>query len=350
MTNIIATTGLLGSVEPHLLSPLPLPARIELLGRILLYSFGGCKQAAVKRFMVTIPFNYPAWKKTFRSNGALHKNGKLYAYCQITGPIGPKEAGISLKESNAIKLALKYRPLYDYLQNLHVHGRRAPLSLAKMDAYFARVIQSDDLQQYIAKFAYRKLRFLAQSYGTTLGDLRAAMANSAYGALLKQYPNFENFAHLTKLAKVAVHNCGMNIIKRETSQKRNVLEQNSDGTYYKNTTTLTPDNQSAVSIGEEGYTLTSYLVTGIDGAVFSEWERNFSLKQLLTSPQLTADHKRFLRLMLGEHDEDFANFMERSASALYERDFEEYQRQACAFIGISLDRGKKFLVSLQQFL
>jgi hypothetical protein len=300
--------------------------------------------------MKTLPYDYLAWKKSLRHNGSLYKNAKFYAYSQLTVPVGPKEAEISIKEANAIKQALKFQPLVDYLKWIISTNRSSPLSLKKIDHYFSKALLSDDVQQYLSKFVYRKLRFLAQSYGFSMQDLKSTLLNAAYFSLLKQYPNFEDFSHLIKLSKVAIHNGGINLITRETSKKRNVLEQNSDGTYYKNTTTLTPDAQSGASLGEAGYTLTSYLVTGIDGSVHSQWEKLFSLKQLVGSTALTDKQRKFLKLMLCEPDEEFANFIAGSTHDLYERDFEAYQKRVCEYLSVSYEKGERFLSSLQQFL
>lgn len=315
----------------------------------MLYVFGGCKQSSVKKKMSLLDFDYLGWKRSLPRNGTLYKNSKLYAYSKLFTPLTAKSAGLSIKETNALDIALEYDPCISYLRSLRNKLRCHPMSLQQIDHFYGKTITSRDLQEYTSKFVYVKLRFLAQSYGFTMAELKSSLLSNAYFALLKQYPNFENEDHLIKLAKVAVHNTGTNLILQQTAKKRNKLLQNSDGTYYRTETPLSDDNQSVTKSSEEGYISTSFLVTGLDGRVHSDWYTSKSIEQLRAGDMLTTKQKKYISLALGESDEEFVEFLGDHAD-LYERDHPRYLERVGEFLGVSPERQSHFLQSLKKFL
>jgi hypothetical protein len=218
-----------------------------------------------------------------------------------------------------------------------------------MDKFYAKALTSQEIVGYAERFVYTKLRFLAQSYGFSMKELHRHVITSAYGAYLKQYPVFENYDHLLKLAKVAIHNSGINLILKETSDKRNKLVQLEDGSYSAVVSSLT-DNNLSFNAAEDGYTRTSYLVTGLDGAVASEWESVFALRELLASNKLTPRHKKFLHLMLNHPSIDFQEYLGADQDDLYNQNFNTYQKKVMQFMNIQPSAAERFLESLKPLL
>jgi hypothetical protein len=320
---------------------------------MMLYLFGGCLQSEVKTIVSlrSISFNYPKWKKDIRSEGALYRNSKLYLYSQYADvyPLLPQQADISVTEANLLKAAAKFPPLDKHLRSLAKDKYKA-FSLKEMDSYFGKVLSSKDIKSFTNSFVYEKMRFLT-SYGHDLPDLAATLLAAAYFSFLKQYPHFENYAHLFKLAKHTIHNAGINIIKAETSPGRNRLVQSKDGTYSSLVSTLS-ENGLSYDFAENPSSLiqTSYLVTGLDGAVQSEWEKHFSLRQLIKSPKLTDLHRQYLKLMINERDPNFVTSTGETQDSLYERDFDQYRSEVESYLGVPAEMTNNFLSSLKKHL
>lgn len=338
-------SGLLCVTNPYLSRKLSTEEKIGLYGRVMLHVFGGCTQSYVHEFTNTLGcFDWPNWKKNYKRQGELYKNSKFYLYSRFTIPATPTKAGITSDEAEALRLAAKFPPLEEFLTEMRDVRKCHPLTVERLDAYIGKVLTSQNIKDYTGKYINAKMRFLITSYGQTYGDLFSKLITSAYFGLIKQYPNFENFDHLYKLAKVTIHNSGVNIILKETSQKRNVLEQHSDGTYFKNTLDID------VLPNEDTPIATSFLVTGIDGAYQSLWEEKFSLRELSTSSKLNDNHKRYLKLLLGEPEEEFLNFIGGSNVNLFEENYSAYTTKVCEYLGISKARSSSFLTSLQKHL
>lgn len=338
-------SGLLCVTNPYISRKLSTLEKIGLYGRIMLHVFGGCTQSYVHEFTNTLNcFDWSNWKKNYKKQGELYKNSKFYLYSRFTIPATPTKAGISKEEAEALRLAAQFQPLIDFLSEMRDVRKCHPLTVEKLDGYIGKVLTSKDIKDYTGKYINAKMRFLITSYGQTYGDLFSKLINSAYFGLIKQYPNFENFDHLYKLAKVTIHNAGVNIIMMETSQKRNVLEQHADGTYFKNTMDIDVLSNDDTPIA------TSFLVTGLDGTYQSLWEEKFSLRELAKSPKLNDNHKLYLRLLLGEVDEGFVNFMGGPYSNLFDEDYSAYTAKVCEYLGLSKTRSASFLQSLQKHL
>ena len=90
--------------------------------------------------------------------------------------------------------------------------------------------------------------------------------------------------------------------------------------------------------------------TGLDGTYQSLWEEKFSLRELAKSPKLNDNHKLYLRLLLGEVDEGFVNFMGGPYSNLFDEDYSAYTSKVCEYLGLSKTRSASFLQSLQKHL
>ena len=338
-------SGLLNITQPFLSRDLTTAEKIGLYGRIMLHVYGGCSQAYVHAYTDRLGcFDWPNWKKAYKKNGELYKNSKFYLYSRFTIVATPAKAGITQEEADALRLAAKFDHLVAFITEMRDVRKCHPLTVEKLDSLLGKVLTSKDIKDYAGRYINAKMRFLITSYGQTYGDLFAKLIQSAYFGLIKQYPNFEDADHLYKLAKVSIHNAGVNIILKETSQKRNVLEQHADGTYYKTTMDIDtlPTDDSPIA--------TSYLVTGLDGSYSSRWEETFSLRELTKSEKLNDNHKQYLQLLLGETTEDFTNFIGPNGHNLFDEDYKAYTAKVCEYLGISKERSKSFLRSLQKHL
>jgi hypothetical protein len=90
---------------------------------------------------------------------------------------------------------------------------------------------------FIQKFVYRKQKFIAQynnmSYEDLVGELKIAGIRAAY----KASPFYVSQAHLDNIMRQSIHNCGVNIIAKYTTQKRARIISTTESDYMQTVTT-----------------------------------------------------------------------------------------------------------------
>lgn len=350
--------GLYNSVAECLGAPLSRQQKVALYGRLLHYVFRGCVQADIREWLNTqsLQFDFLAWRRGLHRNGSLLKNVKIFVYSKhVRFPVKAKAFGLDAKEQNAIKLAMEYGPLTATL-NEYEKQKRHPLNLELFDKFVVRSIQNPDVTSYIGKFTHKKMGFLIRSFGETGRDLKSELLSYAIYTLQKAYPRFDDVGHMTAIAKTAIKNRGVNMMKEYTTKKRQRLVQNPDGSYQANTVAIS--TMSNAQVGDPGSqdsrasaVASSYLVTGLDGVVQSAWEQSFSLDQLRSSKRLKPRQKVFLSLMLGEHSPEFSEFLGAPNEEVIESvDHDEYLLDVCEFMSIPVDKAGAFLASLRNVL
>jgi hypothetical protein len=150
------------------------------------------------------------------------------------------------------------------------------------------------------------------------------------------------------IAKTAIHNRGINIIKESTSDSRQSLIKKDDGTYE----SLVVPLDSLPNPGSvDAFVSTSYLFVGIEGKQEDKFFDNFALNQLLNCDKLKPRQRRFLHLLLGKPDVDFSVFIgEDNVDAAHDWNFDRYLAKCCAFLKVPEPAGRKFLLSLRSMV
>jgi len=349
--------GLYASVESCLKAPLKLSTKSDLYAILLLYLFRGCMQTDVRSWLEenSVDFDFLTWRKALHRNGALLKNVKVFTYAKFCGfKTNLADYEFSAEESRAVNLALKNPDLVARLTEYR-DEKRHPLGLRLYDRYLAEALTSADLDLYLRKFIRKKMSFLVRSYGLSASEIKADLLSFALFTLLKSYPKFDDLGHMTAIAKTAVKRRGVNLIKEQTTQKRQRLIHNADGSYTATNVTTSTAAGNMVSdpgsVATQGDVTSSYLVTGLDGKVQSAWEQAFSLKQLLVSGQITQKQRRFLSLLLGQPCQEFSDWLGKNNESVAENlDHHSYLEAVCEFMSVPVPKAQAFLGSLQRFL
>lgn len=174
-------------------------------------------------------------KDVMRGNGYVMKNCKLYAWACWTA----RRAGASLPSAKSFGVEAKDAVVLRRLNLAHLdtpqHRSRAEpfecWSLATFNANTTRMLQSQELKNYIGKFVTKKMSFLIKSYGETRHDLETQLRETALLAWYKQYPRFDSELHAINVAKAAIHNDGHTMITSLSSKSRQRLTRNADGSF-----------------------------------------------------------------------------------------------------------------------
>ena len=91
------------------------------------------------------------------------------------------------------------------------------------------IVHNQKVSVFIRRFAYRKLRFIAQYNGTTLEDIFAELQQAGIRALLHKMPRYDTTLHAINHVKRSIHNHGINMIKAATRAKSAGIRQTSGG-------------------------------------------------------------------------------------------------------------------------
>lgn len=352
--------GLRDSVELCLSKPISRQQKVDLYGHLMLYVFRGCVQADVRSWLqesgLFETFDFLKWRRSLHKNGALLRNVKIFTYSRHCNyPVSPSEYELDRKELHAINLACEFSPLRDKLDEYY-NDRRHPLGLELFDRFLGKALSNSDIEGYTRRYISKKMSFLICSYGESARDIRSDLMSSAIYTIQKTYPRFDDLGHMIATAKSAIKKRGVNFIKEHTTQKRQKLIQNSDGTYQKNTVAFSStgsgvSDPGSQETGGQQAIASSYLVTGLDGLVQSSWERTFALKQLRESDRITNKQKTFLSLLLGEPCPNFSAYLGMPNDVAIETvEHSEYLEDVCSFLVVEPWKASAFLESLQDVL
>ena len=339
--------GLLSSLEPCLDTPLNRDQKVLLYGAIMNYLFQGGTQATIRKLLTVrkdIEFDFKSWRMNLILQGELLLNCKLWLYAQVRSGGSEDDYNLSYQERRALLLSLEYQPLKDRLLLLSKRTDARNLSLGMYQKIVQNALFCDDTRAYTRSFLSSKMRFLVNSYGVDYDDLESDLHRHAVFAIYKSYPRFENLGHVIAIAKTAIHNRGINIIKERTTQKYNQLLQNSDGSY--NARMVSLDTLYGNFLLEENDGTNPDWVTDITGSSSdSEMQRN--LRHLSQSPGISPRQRRLVRILLGEYDEEFSAYLKAdNHHAVESMRYPSYMTKACSFLGIRVDDCRAFFLAL----
>lgn len=179
--------------------------------------------------------------------------------------------------------------------------------------HYEELIESslDEVRVPIAKFAYRKLRFIVQAGHMDLEDLESDLEIKGLLGMLMQYPKVESHLHLTNICKTTYHNTGMNLIQHYTSAGRATMRREADGTF----TSLKVSLDAGDTAPDSGYLRTHNQSTDMHGNRYTEDEAVVDHADFMSANQIldryTGKRHEFLRLLSGHFCEDFSAWLTR---------------------------------------
>jgi hypothetical protein len=325
---------------------------MPLYGALLLYVFRGCKQQSVRKLIAhhEYEFDFLSWRRNLSHMGTLLKDVKLWTYWFYVNGVSLKEVPISVREKNSLKLALKFKPLQRHLHSLHTEYGAQPLTPSGLDAMIKASLYSDDVSAFLRSQVRTKMSFLVQSFGYTAHDLVCELSISALNALLKSYPRYEDVGHMRAICKSAAHNHSINFIHTNTTDGRQRLRKNEDGSHSNMLVPIDMFGSDQSVTGSDGI-VSATLVSGIDGVTASQWEQMFALRQLQNHPRMTPRHRQFFNLALGKPDGAFSAYLGQPNDHLIERkDYNDYLNHVCKYMGLAQESMQSFLSSLKSHL
>jgi hypothetical protein len=339
--------------------------RRDLVYSVMLYMFRVIDSPTLSKIMKThlgwsgqecIDFRF-----SLRTSGQIQRDLKLYAYAKINasseateGLVIP-EADKSLvknilrsKDLKAVKLVRRCR----YYNKL---GYK-PKSISVFSLVLDKAIR--ELDTHCKKFVNRKFLFLTQSGQLGKEDIRQGFLEFGVYAIYKAYPVIKTSLHMVNIAKTAIHNRGMNVIKEQTTVSRRRLSKQKDGTFAG---TLISLGQLLVSdhIPDMGFGPTlvaNCLVTGLDGRTvdgeqFTDVDRRRDLEQTVNyifENTGSTKKKRFMNLLMGVYDEAFSDWLGQPNDEVCSKlDRKIYANKVRAYLGVPIEHAREFVQVLR---
>lgn len=267
-------------------------------------------------------------KAELDKSGYILLNCKLYAYAyhcaKRDGTQLPTRAEYGVSKSDARQLRL--------LNLSHIDPVYPALTLEQFNAEIKNFLVSAKTDTYIGKFTTKKHRFVMQSTVEGRMDISQREKMAALYALYRRYPEFVNRTHFINVGKSAIKDSGQSLIKEQTTQSRNRIVKNPDGTY---SSVHVPYDTPGLQL-EAAATPDSFVQDGLKALAKVE-------------PYLTKRARRFLWIMSGQYDKRFSEHIGTDNSAWVERvQFTTYQAKVRRYFGLTETQLNAFFAKVKR--
>lgn len=168
--------------------------------------------------------------------------------------------------------------------------RYRALNLQIINHEIERILLS--LDSYLKKYVFKKLKFITHNDYIGVMDIFNELQLSGVSGVLAQYPLIDSRLHLTNIFKCSAKNHGCNLIKFYTTQSRNVLVEEKDGTFT--------SKKRSIDNSPPGWIDTL-------GSVQDNIEITCDVESLYKIS--TPLEKDFLNLISGKYDEGFSRYL-----------------------------------------
>ena len=349
---------------------LPQAAKVEILSLTLLYTFRLCKASelteTLKEHLDWTGKEGIEFRKQLAGNGTVNKCLKFYIYEKVINGGRVDESKYEVSESDAtfIKrfLRLRHRNVLFLIKGLQQYAKTYPARcMQEFNRGIVRVYP--ELELTCDKYISKSFRWLDQSGQLERDTLRSDMMMFAMYAIYRAYPQIDNLMHMKNIGIRAIHNRGVNILKEQSTQKRQRMSKNDDGTFSGNLLSFDHRGFNAVQTVDYGtggnISVCNHLMTGLDGkAVPYERPQDVDRKRDLqrTVEQLNikikgVQPKTFVSLLMGEYHAGFSEFLgESNDEAVDTMPRGEYAEKVREYLKVPEDTAKKFVNQLREHL
>jgi hypothetical protein len=272
-------------------------------------------------------------------NGTVLRNLKLFAYAVVCNPKErvqssrfwvPKEDARYVRDCLVSSTRL-LNGLRAFKKNKFVC-----LDSDSLDKLVCHVMTAIDA--WMGKFINKKFLFIMQSDSRTMDDLKQEFAVQAIYALYRMYPEFSSLEHAVNIAKSAIHNHGINLIEKQTTQSRSRYVNNPDGTFESRHVPL----HDLFNNDIDGATYSSLAVDAHGANAESKHhtelqrtQRNRTLYNAVIGT-LPVVEQQLVYLWSGQYDENFTTYLGEDNELAFEKMLPDiYMTKAAKFLGVT---------------
>ena len=256
-------------------------------------------------------------------HGYYCRNCKLFVYAYTRNTrVKAKDYGILPKDVATLK---------NVASSLQIDSKCRALTLAEMESNEAFLVS--ELKPYIGRFVTKKMLFLIRNFNLPRDDIESDLMIAALFAFHKRYPFFDSELYALNVCKSAIHNAGMDLIVKYSSQKRQRLHQIENGCF----------EQLHVDVS----TLCDLEAPQPFECRYQDERR--ALRELET--KIPARASKFISLARGDFDRAFSEYLGvDNNSTVADDSYQSYLKSVCDYLKINRTKRKKLLESIRRHL
>ena len=312
----------------------------------LMFIFRGINAYKLTKVFSGLGYEYKvsqAYKESLLDNGYILKNIKTYLFlgakCKHKTILSlRKECEVKPEDYGLINFAKKGR-LNDVLVDYHD-------KFSKIGLYGINVAIDNlcNLKSYCKKYVIKKMTFLVSTHSFDYDDLVQELLYKGIQGVLRMYPCIKSDLHATNIAKHAIHNHGINIIKYYTSSSRQTLERNTDNTFEAKLVSydILPDN----------------IINQPDNNQNRQYQLIDDTMSVRTIMRKTTGKKLyFLKLLMGEYDAKFSSYLNNNGITVDNETYMEkcirvghvdrYVNKSLSFLCVDRKKGTQYINKLR---
>lgn len=287
-------------------------------------------------------------RRAIMLDGYIMKNIKLWYYFVVSNDLLRKQRAKTAKDFKIneddielLKHAVQFKSDFN---KLFKQGYKA-LTLASFEKNMTWQFSNRVINNYLAKFVYRKMRFIIQTQGFEPEDLIQELKAGSVRAVLEKYPRIKDANHCHNILKRCMHNGGANLIEFYSGEKRSKFMRNQDGSFESK---IVP-----ISFAVTDESLNDFMSSTLTNSQ-SDYDQQISVRKVLS--KYDGKRKQFLNLLMN-HDAEFTKWLQEKK--VTRRDNEDYMEvaetkdyigHALEFLGVKQEVGEKFISQLKKQL
>lgn len=339
-------------IRKHQLTHLTRDGLASVAGGLFLYLFKVGTIRTLKEEIGSV-VNASTLRKEVIREGYILKNCKLYMYARcLDSTTKPSSYGVSREDAVFIDRIFRVHSTLVRTIRGYKRAKYRAFSLRDFDHMLGTLLDSKELHLFIEKFISKKLRFLVKSFNLPRADISSTLKNQAIYALYRAFPVFSSWLHFVNVAKQAIRNRGLNLIKENTTGSRQRLTRSSSGQF---SSRVVPYHSlsAAHSLDHTNEDLqTSPLVVNLRGNHKTSEEEDLSFSLIQLRSKLKGEKtKLWFSLMMGESNIGFSEWLGQDNTLAVEKmDYDEYKLKCCEYVRVSVDLADQFFAKLRKHL
>jgi hypothetical protein len=345
--------------------------KIEVLSTCLLYLFRLCGSSelteSLKDAMRWTGAEAVKFRQSMARSGQIQKNLKFYIYERAVNTRRPDPEVYSVSEDDTrfVERMMKLTNQNSrYLRSgLRSYAKRGhpPRALTEFESGITALYPQ--MRVTAGKYVSKSFRWLSQSGQMDKDDLIVDLINSAIYAVYRAYPHIEDLQHMKNITTTAIHNRGVNILKEQSTQSRQRVFKNNDGTFRGDLLSFDHAGFESSINTERGtggsVSVCNHLMVGLDGTSVAyerptDVDRKRDLKKTIEQIGSALPGKKpvtFMRLLMGEHHVKFSRWLgQPNDEASDTMDRVEYADKVREYLRIEPEHARKFVLKLREHL
>lgn len=171
-------------------------------------------------------------KNSFLSNGYTLKNCKTFVHAVAIGEAQPKDYrkfGVLKEDISLLLNCAQQGGVFTFCRAQNQNFKYVPPEV--FDRALSEELAAPKMISFMEKFIYKKLKFVMNSQGLNVYDLKTEFLAHSIIRVYRTYPRIENRVHLRNLLRQVIHARGQSMIVETAKSKRSNLIRLSSGEF-----------------------------------------------------------------------------------------------------------------------